>query len=172
MSEIWKDIPGYEGKYQVSNMGRVKSLSRKIHSSNQNDTFSWISKDRILKAGKHDKGNHLSVVLYKPKRTIMIHQLVMLAFIGPCPKGMFVLHTNGDATDNSLSNLRYDSQTENIHDVYRQGKAWKTLTSDDVGGIKFGLWCGMSCTELGFMFGVAHQTISKIKNGARHSWIK
>mgnify|MGYP001334005879 CR=1 FL=1 len=172
MEEIWKDIPRYEGKYQVSNMGRVKSLSREIHSNNQNDEFTWTSKERILKPGKHDIGNHLSVVLYNPKRTQMVHQLVMLAFVGPPPEGMCVLHTNGDATDNRLENLRYDTQSENIYDVYRQGKAWKTLTADDVGGIKFGLWCGISCTELGRMFGVFHQTISKIKKGDRHAWIK
>jgi len=172
MEEIWKDILGYEGKYQVSNMGRVKSLSREIHSNNQNGEFTWISKERILQPGKHDEGYHLSVVLHNPKRTQMVHQLVMLAFVGPPPEGMCVLHTNGDATDNRLESLRYDTQSENIYDVYRQGKAWKTLTGDDVGGIKFGLWCGISCAELGHMFGVVHQTISKIKKGDRHSWIK
>ena len=172
MEEIWRDVAGYEGKYQVSNEGRVKSLSREIHSSNQNGEFTWISIERILQPGKHDKGYHLSVVLHNPKRTQMVHQLVMLAFVGPPPKGMCVLHTNGDATDNRLENLRYDTQSENIYDVYRQGKAWKTLTVDDVGGIKFGLWCGISCAELGRMFGVVHQAISKIKKGDRHAWIK
>lgn len=172
MEETWKDIPGYEGKYQVSNIGRVKSLSREIHSKNQNGEFTWISKERIHKPAKHDKGNHLSVVLHNPKRTKMVHQLVMLAFIGPPPGGMCVLHTNGDATDNCLDNLRYDTQSENIYDVYRQGKAWKTLHADDVAGIKFGLWCGISCAELGRMFGVGHQAINKIKKGDRHAWIR
>lgn len=172
MEEAWNDIPGYEGKYQVSNMGRVKSLSREIHSKNQNGEFTWISRERMLRPGKHDKGGHLSVVLNDPRKTCMVHQLVMLAFVGPPPERMCVLHANGNASDNRLGNLRYDTQSENVYDVYRQGKAWKALTADDVGGIKFGLWCGISCAEIGRMFGVGHQAISKIKNGDRHAWIK
>lgn len=172
MEEIWKDIPGYEGKYQVSNMGRVKSLSRIIQGRNQFGSFEWQSPELYLRPGRADKYGHLSVVLNNPRKSRLVHQLVMLAFVGEPPEGMCVLHSNGNASDNRLSNLRYDTQSENVLDVYRQRKAWKKLTVEDVGGIRFGLSCGISCTELGRMFGVGHQAISKIKNGERYQWLE
>lgn len=172
MEEIWKDIPGYEGKYQVSNMGRVKSLSRIIQGRNQFGSFEWRSPELYLRPGRADKYGHLSVVLNNPRKSRLVHQLVMLAFVGEPPEGMCVLHSNGNASDNRLSNLRYDTQSENVLDVYRQRKAWKKLTVEDVGGIRFGLSCGISCTELGRMFGVGHQAISKIKNGERYQWLE
>ncbi len=172
MEEIWKDIPGYEGKYQASSMGRIKSLSRIIQGRNQFGSFEWRSPEIILRPGRTGKYGHLSVVLNAPRKTRLVHQLVMLAFVGEPPEGMYVLHSNGDASDNRLSNLRYDTQSENVIDVFRQGKAWKKLTIEDVEEIRFGLWCGISCTELGAMFGVGRQAISKIKNGERYQWLK
>lgn len=169
MDEIWKDIPGYEGKYQASSEGRIKSLERVIHSSNQNGEFDYLLKERILRPG--NRGNYLMVVLNDPRQTFAVHHLVMVAFVGE-RDGMYVLHANGDPKDNRLMNLRYDTQTENVYDVYRQGKAWKKLTTDDVEGIRFGLFCGFTCTRLGEMYGVGHQAISKIKNGDRYAWLK
>ena len=69
MEEIWKDIPGYEGKYQVSSMGNVKSLSRTIHSSNQYGEFEFQIKERVLRPGEHSREGHLSVVLNDPRKS-------------------------------------------------------------------------------------------------------
>ena len=171
-NEIWKDIPGYEGKYQVSNLGNVKSLSRTIYSSNQSESFTFQTKERLLHPGKHDKGGHLSVVLNGPRKTCLIHQLVLAAFEGPAPPGMVVCHNDGNACNNRLENLRYDTQTENVLDVLHSGRPWKKLTEDDVQAIRFGAWCGISVRELGLMFGVAHQTISKVLTGRTFSWLK
>lgn len=172
MEEIWKDIPGYEGKYQASNMGRIKSLSRMIQGRNQFGHFEWKCAEKVLSPGRHDQYGHVSVVLNAPRKSYMVHQLVMLAFVGDVPEGMCILHTNGNAADNRLTNLRYDTQSENVLDVFRQGKAWKTLIVEDIEQIRFGLSCGFSCTELGRMYGVGHQAISKIKNGERYQWLK
>ena len=76
MEEIWKDIPGYEGKYQVSNMGRVKSLSRIIQGRNQFGSFEWRSPELYLRPGRTDKYGHLSVVLNNPRKTWLVHQLL------------------------------------------------------------------------------------------------
>ena len=172
MEEIWKDIPGYEGKYQVSSMGNVKSLSRTIHSSNQYGEFEFQIKERVLRPGQHSREGHLSVVLNDPRKSCLVHQLVMLAFAGARPPGMVVCHNNGNPADNRLENLRYDTQAENALDVLHSGRAWRKLTEDDVQAIRFGAWCGISATELGFMFGVAHQTISKVLTGRSFSWLK
>lgn len=170
--EIWKDIPGYEGKYQVSNLGNVKSLSRTIYSANQSGPIIFQTKERILSPGKHDKCGHLSVVLNNPRKSYLVHKLVMLAFIGTPPPGKVVCHNNGDATDNRLENLRYDTQTENVLDVLHSGRPWKKLSENDVQAIRFGAWCGISTIELGLMFCVAHQTISKVLTGRTFSWLK
>ena len=168
--EIWKDIPGYEGKYQASSLGRIKSLERTVCSSNQAATFDFTLKERILRPGNRDKCGHMSVVLNDPRKAYGVHQLVMLAFAGEPPSGFYVLHNNGNPADNRLSNLRYDTQSENLIDVFRQGRVLKKLSAEDAEQIKFGLCCKISCRELGEMYGVVHQTISKIKNGARFSW--
>lgn len=173
MDELWKDIPGYEGKYQVSNKGRIKSLARTVKSKNQYGEFEWQTKERILSPGKRDSCGHLSVVLHDHNRkSYSIHQLVMQAFLGEPPEGMEVCHNNCDSSDNRIENLRYDTRSENMTDIYKNGKGKSPLTKNDIEAIKFGLVCGMTCCELGLMYGVCHQTISKIKRGEHFSWIK
>lgn len=172
VKEIWLDIPGYEGKYQVSNMGRIKSLQRTVRGFNQFGCFEWILKEKLLKPGKRDKYGHLSVVLNNPRKSYSVHQLVMAAFVGETPDGMDICHNNCDSADNRLCNLRFDTRTENVLDVYKVGRAWKSLTADDVEAIRFGLHSGISCYELAGMFDVCHQTISKIKKGVTYSWLK
>ena len=111
-------------------------------------------------------------MLNSPRKCCLVHQLVVRAFVGEKPEGNVVLHVNGDPCDNRLENLRYDTQSENVLDVYRQGKAWKKLSIDDVEAIRFGLACGISCSDLGRMYNVGRQAISKIKNEERYQWLK
>lgn len=172
--EIWKDIPGYEGKYQVSNLGRIKSLTRKVRGVNHytGSEFARIVPERILRPGQYCKAGHLSVVLGRVTAGKPVHQLVMLAFVGPSPQGCEVLHADGNPQNNELSNLRYDNRRENILDVYRQGKKWRKLSISDVEEIKFGLWCGYSLAELAIPYGVSISAISCIKNGRTFAWVK
>lgn len=118
-NEIWKDIPGYEGYYQVSNLGNVKSLSRKVYRKN----YHFISKEKILKFRKATQ-NRPYVDLQKNKKVkrFYVHSLVCLAFIGERPKGYSVCHINGNNQDNRLLNLKYDTPRQNQIDVYRYGK--------------------------------------------------
>lgn len=171
--EIWKDIPGYEGKYQASNMGRIKSLERKVQCINHytHKPFLRTVPERILKPGCFCKNGHVSVVLGHGANGSPVHQLILLTFIGPCPLGMEVLHNNGNPADNRLENLRYGTRTENILDVYYQGKSWRKLTIDDVEAIRFGLSTGIKGCELALMYSVSPNTISKIKNGGSYSWL-
>lgn len=100
----WKDIPGYEGIYQVSNTGLVKRIK----------TSKGARAGRILVPG-HDRGypsvNLLTNGKYKHRK---IHQLVMLAFVGDRPAGIEVNHKNGIRHDNRLENLEYLTKQENI----------------------------------------------------------
>lgn len=107
MKEIWKDIDGYEGLYQVSNLGRVKSL---------------IHKEKILHQYNVWSG-YLHAVLYRngiPKR-ILVHRLVAGAFI-PNPEGNpTVNHIDGDKHNNCVWNLEWATMGENAHHAYVTG---------------------------------------------------
>lgn len=170
--EIWKDIPGYEGKYQASNLGNIRSVDRPLVCSAQKHAeYTRMMKGRILRAARFCKGGHLSVVLGHGKNGSPVHQLIALTFLGPCPEGMEVLHGNGNPTDNRINNLRYGTRTENILDVLRQGGRWRKLSIDDVEAIRFGDYCGISSKELGFMFNVSYGTIRKVLTGRTFSWV-
>ena len=102
MKEIFKDIPDYEGLYQISNFGRVKSLK--------------FNKERILKSGVGGNGYLFVILCNEGKRkNINIHQLVVMAFLGhtPCRYKIVVDHINCDEQDNRLENLQLISQREN-----------------------------------------------------------
>lgn len=173
-SEVWKDIPGYEGRYQASNLGRIKSLKRKVRSVNHytGKEFFRVVPERILRPGKYCRNGHVSVVLKRGSNGQPVHQLVMKTFVGEPPEGMEVLHINGDPTDNRLSNLRYGSRTDNILDVYEQGGRWRKLNTEDVITIRFMLFCGMCGVDIAREYGVSQQTISSIKNRRTFKWLK
>jgi hypothetical protein len=112
MEEIWKDIPDYEGLYQVSNYGNVKSLSREIGSAKR----IYISKEKKLKGRKKTNG-YLNVVLYKNtfKMEKSIHQLVAIVFLKHIPSGniLVVDHKDNNKLNNRLDNLQIVSTREN-----------------------------------------------------------
>lgn len=111
MDEIWKDIKGYEGYYQVSNFGRVKSLARyRIGSYGKpQKVYEKILKQTIMNNG------YLTVVLsnnkiYKQK---LVHRLVAETFILNLENKKEVNHINGDKTNNHVTNLEYVSHHDN-----------------------------------------------------------
>ena len=118
--EIWKDIPEYEGLYQVSDLGRVRSVDRVVTDKNGRNILrsGVLLKDRIDK-----KTGRISVMLSKngKVKTKRVYVLVMLAFVGERPKGHDICHDNDDVSDNKLSNLRYDTKKRNYLDVYKNG---------------------------------------------------
>lgn len=114
--ETWKPIPGYEGLYEVSDLGRVRSLDR----VDRRGRF-WLG--RTLKPQLGTSG-YLAVALSRHSclKTRAIHRLVLEAFIGPCPKGLIGLHLNDIKTDNRLENLRWGTYSENNYDSVRNGR--------------------------------------------------
>jgi len=116
--EEWKDIPGYEGLYQASDTGKVKSLSKRSWNGNgYYRTKEKIFKDRVTRKG------YLEVVLWnnrKPK-SHKVHRLVMATFIGPSQ--LQVNHRNGIKSDNRLQNLEYCTGSENVKHAYKTNLA-------------------------------------------------
>lgn len=108
---IWKPVVGYEGSYEVSDSGDVRSLDREIVTSTG---LVKHLRGRQLKPGLSD--GYPSVSLGSV--SVRVHRLVAAAFIGPRPPGQGVCHQNDIKTDNRCSNLRYGSQSENSQDVY------------------------------------------------------
>lgn len=110
--EIYIDIPGYRGHYQVSNFGMVKSISRKTKHPSSKTGF-VLSKEKILKP-KTNRYGYLEVCLYKhgKAKTHKIHRLVTMAFCGK--SGLEVNHIDGIKTNNKLNNLEYVTHKENM----------------------------------------------------------
>ena len=111
--EIWKDIKGFEGLYRVSNLGRVKSLSRFKKGKNGS---SVPLKEKILKPSISHRG-YFIVVLRKNSivKAYLVHRLVWSAFNGSIPENMQVNHLNEVKTDNRLENLNLMTCKENIN---------------------------------------------------------
>ena len=120
-NEKWKDIEGYEGLYQVSNLGRVKSLKRVIRRKDGNNiTYN----EKILSPRDSGKG-YKKVCLNKNgiSKNYAIHRLVLETF-SPCDnmKNLTVDHINFNRSDNRLENLRWASQSENVIYSYKNGR--------------------------------------------------
>lgn len=110
MEEVWKDIPGYEGYYQVSNLGRVKGVERISHINHH------IIKEKILCNTLNHKGYKLCYLCKKGiTRAFAIHRLVYISFNGPIPEGKVVNHIDENKLNNSLSNLNLLTPKENAN---------------------------------------------------------
>ena len=119
MKEIWKDICGYENRYQISNLGNVKSLYRKVKSSNGFKTIP----EKQLKLNNRNNSNYLTITLRKcgHKYNMSIHRLVAQTFI-PNPNNFPVVnHIDGNKKNNCVSNLEWCTQSHNVKESYKLG---------------------------------------------------
>lgn len=123
IKEVWKDIAGYEDRYEVSNFGRVKSLP------NQRRKTEIILKQRPL--SRKTKGGKVSAMYVRLTDTCdagkwrqkfrYVHHLVANEFIGKRPERLEVRHIDGDATNNKVDNLEYGTHMENMNDKRLHG---------------------------------------------------
>ena len=133
--EIWKDIPDFEGLYQVSNFGRIKSLERKEFMARNN--CYRVRKERILKADITKKG-YERVLLYKngKSKKIFVHRLVAIAFINNPNNHPIINHIDEVPLNNHVSNLEWC--THSYNSTYKGAKerqlknVWKGVQSTNV----------------------------------------
>ncbi len=176
--EIWKDIPGYEGLYQASDLGRIRSLDRivpfytprwKLHTTK-------TLRGRILKQAATP---YLGVSLSKDGvlKPLEVHRLILLTFVGPCPEGMECCHKDGNRRNNRLTNLRWDTRKNNFHDNIANGtrmygkKNPKTKLTKQMAEDMRRLWATKEYTqdEIAKMFKVGQTLISNVvRNKARY----
>lgn len=117
VTEEWLPVVGFEGKFEVSNLGRVKVLAHSVRH--------WCGRDiakpeRIVKQSQHSGGYRIVALTDKKKH--YVHRLVMLAFVGNPPVGMNdVNHIDGDKANNCLSNLEYCDRLHNVRHAIAVG---------------------------------------------------
>ena len=171
VSELWRAVVGHEGKYEVSNLGRVRSITRRVKAGRGRTR---INKGRVLSQFPDGYGS-LQVMIYKPVR---VHTVVAAAFVGPRPDKHDVCHNNGDILDNRPSNLRYDTRGGNLADMDKHGTRsrgedrWNArLRQQDVCEIYRRACNGEPLAVLAKEFDVATGTIQALREGRTWAWV-
>lgn len=162
-----RDIPGYEGLYQVSAAGEVFSLHRNT------------TQGRKLTPQRNNSGYHrVSMTRNGKSKYLYVHHLVALAFIGPRPERHDVNHINGDKLDNRASNLEYMTRTENmeharqlgLHDNRGEKHYGSKLTEDLVRDFRYAYkTCGLRGKDMAEGLGVSARTIDDAIDGL--TWV-
>lgn len=115
--EVWRDVVGYEGCYKVSNLGRVKRLSKKSRKSKNR-----ILSEKMLAQSISQTGAYCKTLLTNDKKRsiFFVHRLVAFAFIEVDKNRKFVNHKNGDRNDNRVENLEWCTTSENGKHSFRE----------------------------------------------------
>jgi hypothetical protein len=168
---IWKDIEGYVGIYQVSNLGRVKSLSKSYFSGKKHSVFKSFQ-EMILK-DIYNKDSYHQVCLYNQgiceKR--YVHRLVAEAFLVNPDNKPEVNHKDGNKSNNNVINLEWSTRLENQKHASKKGLVAKGekvhgsfLKKEDVLSIRKLYQEGMSQTDISNIFKCSRTNITKIVN--------
>lgn len=166
--EQWHEIPGFEGWYQVSDTGLVRSVQRLvIHSDGRKRVYPSV----VLRQYTDDFG-YAKVTL---KRNgvdwrVHIHHLVALTFHGPRPEGLWVCHRDGVRTNNTPDNLRYDTPASNAADAVRHGTAARTrkFSEEDVAAVR-ALRGKMRLADVAQLFKISKTHVCNIQRGNRRT---
>jgi hypothetical protein len=123
MEEIWKPVVGYEGHYEVSSHGRVRSLDRRCTYKPSKKNGKVRTDFLIGRMCKQiDQGYYFTVWLHKEgSRRFYVHRLVLEAFVGSCPTGMECRHLDGNSRNNYAVNLAWGTHDENEADKTKHG---------------------------------------------------
>lgn len=164
--EQWRPVPRWEGLYEVSDLGRIKSLRRALPDGR-------VRKEYVRTPAI--KGRHYARVLFccgARQETAQVHHIVLTVFVGPRPDGLWGLHRNGDKSDNRLTNLYYGTPQQNADDRVAHGRSCKgerhgraKLSDETVRLIRSS---SAQCRELAAQLGVSYGLISHVRN--RRVW--
>lgn len=168
--EEWRAVAGFEGAYEVSDHGRIRSLDRQGCDGRR-------LQGRIFKPGRNER-EYPRAVLRKggDSATRLVHRLVLYAFAGPPPPGaIHTRHLDGTRNNNRPRNLAWSTCPENFADKVRHGtsnrgtqRGWSKLTPLQVRCVKALIAMGASDRMLGRTFKVTASNISAIRKG--RSW--
>jgi hypothetical protein len=121
VTEIWRPVVGYDGLYEVSDFGQVRSIDRVVMRRNRWGEFAHKYAGKPIHPDRST--DYLRVKLSKDGivRRASVHELVAAAFIGPKPAGLQICHNDGDSFNNCADNLRYGTPSENMLDSVGHG---------------------------------------------------
>ena len=151
--EIWKDIPGYEGKYQASSLGRIRG-------------------PRGIKTPCLHRLRGYYFVSIGHNKTRDVHALVAAAFLGPRPQGHEIRHLNGNKTDNNVANLAYGTHDQNEHDKIEYGGKIKKLTEKDIRAIREMYKNGVQRKMIADMYGISLTNVWYVGTGRTFAWLQ
>lgn len=133
LKEVWRDIPDYEGYYQVSNFGRVKSLVGW-------NGVRYVQREKILSPTQNELGYYkIDLKKGKVKKSFKLHRVIATAFIPNLNKGTIINHIDCDPTNNDISNLEWCTQSQNMNHASRCGRRgttamWRNMAIDYANG--------------------------------------
>jgi HNH endonuclease/NUMOD4 motif len=162
--ETWKPIPGYEGLYDYSTLGRIRSYY----------TRGPGGPCPILRPSVNPRDGHLYVTLYKngTAKPWYVHRIVALGEYGPLPPGLETRHLDGDPANNRPGNLKYDTHQKNADDMVRHGRSiagtrhpFTTLTDTDVMAIRQAWQQGTRGVDLAAQYGISTAAVCRIGKG-------
>lgn len=175
MSETWRPVVGWEGLYEVSDLGRVRSLDRIVEmNSRWGGTIKRLHPGRVLKLQKCSVApdfprGYWEVQLARDGNAqhARVHVLVLTAFVGPKPEGMEARHLNGNPHDSRAANLMWGSKKDNQTDKERHGTVlrgdkapWTKLTASRLAQARFLLGHGRLLKDVASRLGVHEKTLS------------
>lgn len=170
--ENWKEVIGFEGFYEISNKGNIRSLNR-----TETTKAGWKRerKGRALSCFTGRDGRiYADLIVNSVRKRFQVHHLVLCAFLGPRPEGTECCHNDGNAKNNEIDNLRWDTHQNNIKDKEKHGTGNKgskhglsKLKESDIPKIRSMISEGIKHGEIGRKFGVSRSLISYISRGDR-----
>lgn len=178
--EEWREIPGWEGLYMASNLGRVRSIDRTIIKKvSRNGRMATIQrKGKIISQSLDSHGYPMLNLCAGGKRSAaLVHQLVLFAFVGPKPEGMESRHLDGVRSNNRIENLCWGTALENAADKKRHGTevvicgerhGRAKLNADDVRQIRRDADAGRSYASIGREHCISAPQIRQI--AVRSAW--
>lgn len=167
--ERWADVVGYEGLYRISTFGRVRSVTRYVERKCRGGGLR-VQRGRYLAIAYNVKSKYPFVALWKDgkQKVVFVHQLILEAFVGPCPTGMECRHLDGNNRRSVLRNLEYGTPQQNSDDKYEHGTriGRQSLTREEVIQVRK-LWATGERTkqELAHGFRVGRTAIHLIVTG-------
>jgi hypothetical protein len=159
-SEIWVPINGYEGRYEISNLGRIASIKNSERFFIKPNTSTNYAKISCAKR-PHESS----------QKTLYVHRVVAQHFLGPRPEGHVIRHLDGNRYNNAVNNLQYGLPCENVADTIKHkthsgsnnGRA--ILNETTVAAVRLLLEQKVSLSKIARSLNVSVSTIHAIKTG-------